>query len=154
MFFFGIPESDHADFSRMLRSKIKVCSGDVVKAFRLGSKRADKPRPFLIKLKNEKIKWEILKATKGLKLFKENQCFPIFVPVSLDCTVMEKNETRKFISELNERKNKGPTNLIIKNNKILEKSAKQPFQYSAQDFWAKIFRAENDTSQIRIKFRF
>ena len=155
LLFFGIPESNHADLEDqlkddcdivklVLRSKIKFCSGDV-KAFRLGSKRADKPRPFLIKLENEKIKWEILKASKGLKLFKENQCFPIFV--SLDRTVMERNERRKLIAELNERKNKGETNLIIKNNKILEKSAKQPFQYSAQDFWAKIFRAENDTSQ-------
>ena len=121
----------------MLRSKIKFCSGDVVKAFCLESRRADKPRPFLIKLKNKKIKWEILKATKGFKLFKENQCFSIFV--SLDRTVMERNERRKLIAELNERKNKDETNLIIKNNKIL-----------AQDFWAKIFRTENDTSQSEL----
>ena len=40
---------------------------------------------------------------------------------------MERNERRKLIAELNERKNNGETNLIIKNNKILEKSAKQPF---------------------------
>ena len=40
---------------------------------------------------------------------------------------MEKNERRKLVAELNERKNNGETNLIIKNNKILEKFAKQPF---------------------------
>ena len=91
LLFFGIPESDHADLEDqlkddcdmvklMLRSKIKFCSGDVVKAFCLGSKRADKPRHFLIKLKNEIIKWEILKATKGLKFFKENHVFLFLYP--------------------------------------------------------------------------
>ena len=89
LLFFGIPESDHADLEDqlkddcdmaklMLRSKIKFFRGDVAKAFRLGSKRAGKPRPFLIKLKNEKIKWEILKATKGLKLFKKKTMFSYF----------------------------------------------------------------------------
>ena len=77
MIFFGIPESDHADpedqlkedcdmVKLMLRSKIKVSSGDVAKALQLGSRSTDKPRPFLIKFKNEKIKREVLKAAKGV----------------------------------------------------------------------------------------
>ena len=53
----------------------------------------------LKRLNHENIEWDVLKASKELKLFKQNECFSIFV--SLDRTVIkEREETRKLVAEV------------------------------------------------------
>ena len=86
----------------------------------------------------------MLKVAKNLKLFKKDECFPIYF--SLDRTQLERSERRNLLSELRDRTNKGEKNLVIKRNKIISRD--QPFQSSARAIWAKLFNEEQPESLV------
>ena len=55
---------DCKSFKSLLHGKFKFAKGDIIKAFRIGSKSNDRDRPFFIKFATEQIKWDILKVSK------------------------------------------------------------------------------------------
>ena len=61
---------------------------------RLDSKNADKNIPLLIKCSNENKKWELIRASKNLKLQdKEN----LKIWTTPDCTIQEREERKRLI---------------------------------------------------------
>ena len=152
---FGLPEScqvkpddklheDYENLRLVLQSKINLSADDLVNAYRLGSYDESKVRPFVLKFADESRKWEVLKVAKNLKLFKKDECFPIYF--SLDRTQQERSEWRNLLFELRDRTNKGEKNLVIKRNKIISRD--QPFQSSARAIWAKLFNEEQPESLV------
>ena len=143
---FGMPESaesapedqlldDCKSFKSLLHDKFKFAKGDIINAFRIGSKSNDKDRPFLIKFATEQIKWDILKESKDMKLLKGNISYPVYF--SLDRIALQCKERQCLLDELRARKNNGESDLIIKNNKIVNKS-EIFFRSSAQAIWAQL----------------
>ena len=104
----------------LLQDKFKFAKGDIINAFRIGSKSNDKDRPFLIKFATEQIKYDILKESKDMKLLKGNISYPVYF--SLDRTALQRKERQCLLDELRTRKNNGESDLIIKNDKIFNKS--------------------------------
>ena len=51
----------------MITERVNLGGDDVVNLFRLGEKKDDKVRPLLAKMKSDKFKWDIVKASKDLK---------------------------------------------------------------------------------------
>ena len=127
---FGMPESaesapedqfldDCKSFKSLLRKKFKFAKGDIIKAFRISSKSNDKDPPFLIKFATEQIKWDIQKVAKDMQLLKGDISYPVYF--SLDRTALQRKERQCLLDELRARKNNGESDLIIKNNKIVNK---------------------------------
>ena len=80
-------------------------------------KKDDTLRPLLVKLRSEKLKWDIIKSSKNLKYLKNGISHPIYV--TWDKTVKERQEWKKLIAELKSRKNNGKQNLVIRITKLL-----------------------------------
>ena len=59
----------------------------VLNIYRLGRKKDDTLRPLLVKLRSEKLKWDIIKSSKNLKYLKNGMSHPIYV--TWDKTVKE-----------------------------------------------------------------
>ena len=86
MIVFNLPESkaDHPTnrikddclkFKSLLANTVEFKAEDVTNVYRLGPSTENqvRARPLLIKGSTEKIKWNILKASKNLKFFENNQ---------------------------------------------------------------------------------
>ena len=59
----------------------------VLNIYCLGRKKDDTLRPLLVKLRSEKLKWDIIKSSKNLKYLKNGMSHPIYV--TWDKTVKE-----------------------------------------------------------------
>ena len=143
---FGMPEfaesapedqllDDCKSFQSLLHDKFKFAKGDIINAFRIGSKSNDKDWPFLIKFATEQMKWDILKVSKNMKLLKGDISYAVYF--SLDRTALQCKERQCLLDELRVRMNNGESDLIITDNKIVNKS-EVFFQSSAQAIWAQL----------------
>ena len=126
---------DCKSFISLLHDKFNFAKGDIINAFQIGSKSNDKDRPFLIKFATEQIKWNILKVSKDMKLLKGDISYPVYF--SLDSTALQCKERQCLLDELRAHKNNGDSDLIIRNNKIVNKS-ETFFRSSAQAIWAQL----------------
>ena len=146
---FNLPEStnepiadqladDCAKFRKVISDKFTLTNKNIVNIFRIGTKTDDKIRPLLVQCDTEKTKWDIIKVSKHLKYFAENQeSFPIYV--SLDYTPKERQERKALIMQLNERIKNGEKDLVLRGNRLVKKSINHPFRQTAQQFsnvWA------------------
>ena len=95
----------------------------------------------MLKCTNENKKWEFLRASKNLKFHQDHKSVQIWA--TPDHTTKERDERKKLIKALKERKQNGETNLTICNNKIVikafENSMNELFCKIAQSFWANLF---------------
>ena len=78
---FNLPESaadlpedqmkeDCLKFKELISNKIMLEPDAVLNIYRLGRKKDDTLRPLLVKLRSEKLKWDIIKSSKNLKYFR------------------------------------------------------------------------------------
>ena len=155
---FNLPEStadlpedqikeDCLKFKELISNKIMLEPDAVLNIYHLERKKDDTLRPLLVKLRSEKLKWDIIKSEvfeyiKNLKYFKNGMSHPIYV--TWDKTVKERQERKKLIAEFKFRKNNGEQNLVIRGNKIIARSllsdqSYHPLPSKAQDFWASLF---------------
>ena len=91
---------------------------DVTDIHRLGPSNSDigKVRPLLIKCSSKKIKWETIKGTKDIKYLDDNNVsHPILFRPGL--TIKQRDRRKQMIKELNQHKENGVADLIIKNNR-------------------------------------
>ena len=151
---FGLPEctsdssttcikDDYSKVKHLYEDHLNLSSNDIINVVRLGLKsdNSNKTRPLLIKCTNENKKWEFLRASKNLKFCQDHKSVQIWA--TPDHTTKEKDERKKLIKTLKERKQNGETNLTICNNKIVikasENSMDEPFHGTAQSFWPNLF---------------
>ena len=83
--------------------------------FRVGKKGA-KPRPIIVKFQDYKTKNRYLKNSANLKEVNGEKIY-----VNPDFTPKQREERKNLVKEMNRRRDNGEKNLVIRNNKIVEK---------------------------------
>ena len=99
--------------------EVEVNREDIDNIIRLGKRTEngeDKPRPILLRLKNEKTKWEILGNAK--KLRNANSQVIKKIGITKDMTKKEREENSKIRKELKEKQDRGEKGWMIKNGKL------------------------------------
>ena len=100
----------------------------------MGVKSSDKTRTLIIKFHNIETRRKVLSSRN---LFYEVENKPkIKIFIAPDRTPKQREEHKKVYEELKKRKEKGETDLYIKNGEILKYvKYPQPFRYSSQSNW-------------------
>ena len=142
---FNIPESsqaneekkykeDIANFKTIIKDKINIENKEINQMYRLGSiekaKAEGKTRPIVIKFNTIETKQSILKL-RNLKLTKENN-ETINIYIASDKTIKQQEQYKRLKSELDERREKGETDIVIRNGSIQKR---QPFRFAPKDYW-------------------
>lgn len=111
-------QEDHDKAKDLIDNSLHVKGYAMEKLVRLGKKMENRNRPLLIKLRNEREKWEIIKNAKNLK--DERDVLKKKVGISLDLSEKEREHEKKLRNELKERREGGEQGLYIKNGKLLK----------------------------------
>ena len=122
----GMQEGEDQLKIRSLMDELEIVNTEEsYKWIRIGKQNQQKPRPILIKPKNrnENLKGQMLKNAKRLKNTKKEELKNIII--TADQTIKEREESKKLREELRERREAGEQNLIIRGNKIVEKTPNQ-----------------------------
>ena len=129
LIYFNIPESSSDDIEQRIKHDFECIQeiygedvakkDDISNIFRVG-KKSEKARPLVIKFcdgnkKQEYCSWSF---GKRLEIKRENEIFKI--AVSHDRTPKQREHFQKLVSELNERKESGEEDVVIRNNKIVK----------------------------------
>ena len=118
---YGLPESGHLPTQiKGICYELKVKGLEIIETKRLGNtsnQTTNKPRPLLIKFKTIEQKRELLSKAKHLRQSKVYKS--IFI--SPDLTLQERNENKKLIDELRQRKANGETGLVIRRGEIIRR---------------------------------
>ena len=130
--FFGLPEPQNENLEGKLEEEYAYLSealqtgeydlerDEITDMFRLGkiSEEGDaKPRPLLVKFRDEVTKQDVLTSTGKCSIRNNNEVIRIFA--STDMTKKQREEHKKLRSTLKARKDAGEDNLIIRNGKIV-----------------------------------
>lgn len=100
----------------VIESSLGVREYTIEKIIRLGRRENNRTRPLLIKFRNEKEKWDVIKNAKNLK--HETDEVKKRIGISMDLTEKQREHERKLVAELKERKSRGEQGLYIKNGKL------------------------------------
>ena len=92
----------------------------MLKILRMGKKNENKHRPALVVFKHESDKAFLLSNSAKLR---QHDAYKT-VYFSPDRTKFEREKYRKLVDELKQRKQNGETNVIIRNNTIINKRPK------------------------------
>ena len=131
--FFNIPESETSNSGVDPGFVSKLCKDvynldiQILKAFHLGKKLANKSRPLLVQLESEDIKARILAKSyllKSTELYNN-------VYISADMTKTERIKHRQLVNELKSRWTRGESNIIIRNGRIVKTNRSQSFELTA-----------------------
>ena len=87
----------------------------------------NRPRPVLVRLKSEKMKWEILTNARKLKNA-ENQIMRK-VGITKDMTKKEREDSMRLRMELKEKHEKGEGGWMIKNGKLVREDGVKKKMY-------------------------
>ena len=124
---YGIDENERIDE----KESLKIDEGEIAKIFqdieideepteffRLGKqKRKDVERPILIKMKTERVCYEILRKSNQMRKTSEGKMKKI--TIRKDLTLRQREMNKKLTEELKQRREKGENNIKIKNGKII-----------------------------------
>ena len=132
--FFSIPETETSNSKVDPNFVSKLCKDvysldiQVLKAFRLGKKLANKSRLLLVQLESEDIKPKILAKSYLLKTTTElyNGIY-----VSADMTKVERITHRQLVNELKSRQARGESNVIVYNGRIIKTNRSQSSEWIA-----------------------
>ena len=91
----------------------------IIKSFRLGKRVTNKHRPLLICFNSDEPKHNILSKSYLLRSTKPYED----IYVSVDKTKAEQAKHKVLVEELKSRRAKGETNIVIRGNNIITKSA-------------------------------
>lgn len=112
---YGIGE-EVTDLEQKITEILRVCDKQFTlkeSPVRLGKVVSQKPRPVLVKLDNEKMKWSIIKTSKALKSSEFSSVF-----VSPDETQLQRQMSYALRKELRERRAGGEQDIGIKGGEI------------------------------------
>ena len=111
-------KEDKEKCKEIIEGILGVRDSDIQQVIRLGKKQENtsRPRPLLIKLKEEKIKHLVLKRAKKLKDEREEKYRKVFI--NRDMTPQEMEEEKKLVEELKTRRRNGEEGWFIKNGKL------------------------------------
>ena len=113
----------------MLKGKITLNKGDIINLRRPKTEKDNVP-PVIITLSDESKRLQILKL-RNLKLEQESG-EPIMVYCAPDRTIIQRNLYRDLRKTLRERKEKGESDLVIRNYKIVKL---QSCRFNLDDHW-------------------
>ena len=122
----GMQEGEDQQKIRSLMEELELeNTEDSYKWTRIGKQSQQKSRPILIKPKNrnENLKGQMLKNAKRLKNTNKEELKNVII--TADQTINEREKSKKLREELRERKEAGEQNLIIRRNRIVEKTPNQ-----------------------------
>ena len=96
----------------------------IQRPIRLGKKitsggKKNKPRLLKVTISNTHVQKQVLKQAKNLKSCGSETMSKVFI--TPDLTLQEREENRKLRDELKARRDKGETDLVIRNGKIVQK---------------------------------
>ena len=118
-------EEDLQTIKQIIKDEIKVnVDSEIEEIVRLGTWRRNPttgvtiPRPMIVKLKRENMKWAVLKSCKNLKY--TTNAIAKSLSVSKDMTRQEREQHKMLMVELREKVNKGETGWYIKNNCLVK----------------------------------
>ena len=129
---FNVTESTSTDKSECHHEEIQkftelceelgVTTYTANKIFRIGKKSSDKPRPLKVVLANKNESKTILAAAKNLQKSTNEDIKAI--SIAPDYTPAQMKERKKLQQELEQRKESGEDDLIIRNLKIVKKKSR------------------------------
>lgn len=107
---------------RFLFNEVGINDDEIIEVIRLGkpaeynAQNRAKPRPMLVKMKNEKVKWHIIGRAKLLRNSRHETFRRVFI--TPDLTQREREVDQKLREELQEKRNKGEEGWYIKKGKL------------------------------------
>ena len=141
---FNIPESTSSDLEtqnkddikilqKVLNEKIVIKPNDLQNIYRKGNKSVNnKCRPIIMRFTNQEKRSEIL-GLRDLKYFFTDNSTTIKIYISPDRTIQQRDEHKKLVLQLKEKRAEGNKNLTIQNGRLVEYV--QPFRKAPQKFW-------------------
>ena len=129
LIYFNIPESDCENAADRMKEDFALVNAtyddlelrptDVYTLFRVGKKMNDRPRPLILKFISVEKKKEVLSGSGKLKLKHNNVSRDVFV--SIDRTPKQREEHRKLVDELKQKKSADSNdNYVIRNGRIVK----------------------------------
>ena len=104
-------EEDVEAFTKLVKQSLRL-NVKVERAFRAGKKIEDKPRPLIITLESEAVKWDVLKQGKVLREAEDEQLRKVYI--NPDLSKEERERQWKVREEYRARKAKGENVKIVK----------------------------------------
>ncbi|KAK3849354.1 hypothetical protein Pcinc_015556 [Petrolisthes cinctipes] len=108
---------DEQKYQRLMR-EVRCEEIKAVEVVRLGRREEGRRRPLLVKLDNEQRKYEVLKNAKNLKNTKEE--WAKRVQITKDLTIREREETRKALEALREKRERGEQGWYVRDGRLLK----------------------------------
>lgn len=141
---FGIEEADYASRQEKVEGELNICvqvfeeiqsevrNEDIVETFRIGKRRnvgeiegrgeerqtqaRKKPRPILVKLRDERTKWNIIKRAKTIRQSRIDTLKNVWIVP--DLTMRERERDRELRQELQEKRDAGEEGWFIRRGKL------------------------------------
>ena len=138
---FNLPESQQNDpklayqedinsIKLLFANRVELQKQDIIEVYRKGNKNNGSARRIIIKFSSYEKKIEILKLRN---LHFKTDSDDVVINIVHDRTITQQIQHKKLVKELKERREKGESDIYIKNGKIIQ--YKQPFRPAPQDFW-------------------
>ena len=140
---YGIPEEsedvtelmkeDFLAVKEVYRDREDLMSQHITQITRLGQKKEEQIRPIRLTFSSEEKRTEVLRKNKNLKIYHTNfeECAATFcndpdkrhkhIYISPDKTKLQREKEKKLRETLKQRRTAGEENLIIRNEKIIQK---------------------------------
>ena len=122
-------EEDDLDVVALVLQELKCDDAAVKKVIRLGKRPESagddtvKPRPIKMVVESVEQKVKIIRSAKNLRLAQEGDWKTVFI--HQDLTMKEREQRRKLVQELKDRKEKGETDLILVGDKIVKRITRE-----------------------------
>ena len=104
-------EGDTETFTEMVRNVLRL-NVKVKKAVRVGAKKGDKPRPLIITLESEAVKWDVLKQGRALREAEDEELRKVYI--NPDIPREERERLWKVREECRARRAKGENVKVVK----------------------------------------
>ena len=121
-------EEDDLGVVAAMLHELKCENVAVTKVIRLGKRpesidgNVAKPRPIKMVVESVEQKMQIISSAKNLRMAQEGDWKTVFI--HQDLTIKEREQRRKLLQELKDRKEKGETDLILVKDKIVKRSSR------------------------------
>jgi len=121
----GEREDDDMGVVASMLHELKCDNAAVKKVIRLGKRPESvgdinvKPTPIKMVMESEDDKVQVIKSAKNLRLAQEGDWKDVFI--HQDLTIKEREQRRRLVQELKDRKEKGETDLILVGDRIVKR---------------------------------
>ena len=110
--------NDKEKIDKIIYDGLELIEANVEEIFRIGKRENTRDRPIIVKFKNVKQKWDIIKKSK---LLNRKEAYKT-IRISPDLTKTERIEERKLLEQLKKKKEEGEMDWTIRRGKLVRRN--------------------------------